>query len=71
MDFSDSFGELAIGHDGESSVTTCCSVIKLVALPEEGVAISVQADTGTSLTDHDYYRALGVLTKALRDAARS
>ncbi len=33
MDFSADYGTLAMGHDGTSSVTTCCSVIRLVALP--------------------------------------
>ena len=36
---------LAIGHQGLSSPTTCCSVIVLVALPEEGMVIAVQANT--------------------------
>jgi len=71
MDFSGSFGAPAVGHYGESSVTTCCSVIKLAALPEEGMVISVQADTGSSISDRDYFRALDALTKALADAART
>ena len=71
FDFSSVFGALAVGHEGESSVTTCCSVIRLAAIPEEGIVISVQADTGSSIGDRDYWRALDVLTKALRDAARS
>jgi CubicO group peptidase (beta-lactamase class C family) len=70
MDFAGHFGAPAVGHYGESSVTTCCSVIKLAALPEEGVVISVQADTGSSISDQDYIRAVDALTKALRDAAR-
>ncbi|MES2210552.1 MAG: hypothetical protein V4515_10275 [Chloroflexota bacterium] len=71
FDFSESFGALAVGHYGESSVTTCCSVIKLAALPEEGIVISVQADTGDSISNRDYFRALDALTRALRDAART
>jgi D-alanyl-D-alanine carboxypeptidase len=69
FDFTDTFGTLAVGHYGESSVTTCCSVIKLAALPEEGVVISVQADTGDSISDRDYFRALDALARSLRDAA--
>ncbi len=69
MDFAGGFGVPAVGHYGESSVTTCCSVIKLAALLEEGIVISVQADTGTSISDRDYFRALDTLTEALRDAA--
>jgi D-alanyl-D-alanine carboxypeptidase len=68
FDFTGSFGTLAVGHYGESSVTTCCSVIKLAALPNEGVVISVQADTGDSISDQDYFRALDSLTRTLRDA---
>lgn len=71
IDFSESFGAPAVGHYGESSVTTCCSVIKLAALPEEGIVISVQADTGDSISDRDYFRALDALTRTLRDAART
>lgn len=52
MDFSSNYGTLAVAHEGESSATTCCSVIRLVALPEEGVVISVQANTAA--TDHPY-----------------
>lgn len=71
MDLSGEYGTLAVGHEGESSVTTCCSVIRLVALPEEGVVISVQANTAP--TDHPYatYNSQVVrLTQILRDAAR-
>ncbi|MDH4141078.1 MAG: beta-lactamase family protein [Chloroflexota bacterium] len=71
IDFSGSFGVPAVGHYGESSATTCCSVIKLAALPEEGIVISVQADTGDSISDRDYFRALDALTRALRNAART
>jgi D-alanyl-D-alanine carboxypeptidase len=70
MDFSSSFGALAVGHDGENSVTTCCSSIKLVALPEEGVVVSVQANTAGASTS-DPYIQVGLLTRVLRDAARA
>ena len=69
FDFSGSLGHLAVGHYGESSVTTCCSVIKLAALPDEGIVISVQADTGDSISDRDYFKALDALTRTLADAA--
>ena len=67
MNFSDMYGTLAVGHEGESSVTTCCSVIRLVALPKEGVVISVQADTG-SFSGPDPFGAMTQLTLELRDA---
>jgi CubicO group peptidase (beta-lactamase class C family) len=69
FDFTDTFGTFAVGHYGESSITTCCSVIKLAALPEEGIVLSVQADTGDSISDRDYFRALDSLAKALGAAA--
>jgi D-alanyl-D-alanine carboxypeptidase len=69
FDFTNTFGTPAVGHYGESSVTTCCSVIKLAALPEQGIVISVQADTGDSISDRDYFRALDALARSLRDAA--
>lgn len=71
MDLSSDYATYAVGHEGESSVTTCCSVIRLVALPEDGVVISVQATTAA--TDHPYatYNSQVVrLTQVLRDAAR-
>jgi D-alanyl-D-alanine carboxypeptidase len=68
VDFSDSYGTLAVGHPGESSVTTCCSQIRLVAFPEEGVVISVQVNTVDAGTS-DPFSAVGVLTQALKDAA--
>lgn len=71
MDLSTEYGTLAVGHEGESSVTTCCSLIRLVALSEEGVVISVQANTAT--TDHlyDTYNSQVVrLTQVLKDTAR-
>jgi D-alanyl-D-alanine carboxypeptidase len=69
MDFSSSYGTLAVGHEGESSVTTCCSLIRLVALPEEGLVISVQANTDGAAAS-DPYIEMGLLTHDLRDAAR-
>jgi CubicO group peptidase (beta-lactamase class C family) len=72
MDFSSEYGTLAIGHEGESSVTTCCSVIRLVALPEEGVVISVQANTAATDHPYDTYNSQVVLmTHALRDAVEA
>jgi CubicO group peptidase (beta-lactamase class C family) len=71
MDLSGDYGTLAVGHEGESSVTTCCSLIRLVALSEEGVVVSVQANT--EATDHVYdtYNSQVVrLTQILRDAAQ-
>ena len=71
MDLSSEYGTLAIGHEGESSVTTCCSLIRLVALPEEGVVISVQANTAATTHPYDTYNSQVVrLTQVLRDAAR-
>jgi CubicO group peptidase (beta-lactamase class C family) len=71
MDLSSGYGTLAVGHEGESSVTTCCSVIRLVALPEEGVVIAVQANTAATTHPYDTYNSDVVrLTQVLRDAAR-
>ena len=71
MDLSSDYATLAVGHEGESSVTTCCSVIRLVALPEEGVVISVQADTPPTNHPYDSFNSEVVrLTQVLRDAAR-
>jgi D-alanyl-D-alanine carboxypeptidase len=70
MDFSSDYGTLAVGHEGESSVTTCCSVIRLVALPEEGVVISVQANTAATDHPYDTYNNQVVrLTRLIRDLA--
>jgi CubicO group peptidase (beta-lactamase class C family) len=69
MDLSHSYGTLAVGHEGESSVTTCCSSIRLVALPEEGMVISVQANTAGAESS-DPYSQVGLLTQALWDAVR-
>jgi D-alanyl-D-alanine carboxypeptidase len=72
MDLSGDYGTLAVGHEGESSVTTCCSVIRLVVLPEEGVVISVQAITPATEHPYDTYSSQVIrLTRALRDAAYS
>jgi D-alanyl-D-alanine carboxypeptidase len=71
MDLSGDYGTLAVGHEGESSVTTCCSLIRLVALPEEGVVISVQANTASTHHPYDTYNSQVVrLTQVLRDAVR-
>jgi CubicO group peptidase (beta-lactamase class C family) len=69
MDFSGEYGTLAVGHEGESSVTTCCSLIRLLALPEEGLVISVQANTAPTNHPYDTYNSQVVLlTRILRDA---
>jgi D-alanyl-D-alanine carboxypeptidase len=71
MDLSSDYGTLAVGHEGESSAATCCSVIRLVALPEEGLVISVQANTAATDHPYDAYNSQLVrLTQVLRDAAR-
>lgn len=71
MDHSGDYGTLAVGHEGESSAETCCSLIRLVALPEEGVVISVQASTGASDHPYDTYKSeLVRLTQVLRDTAQ-
>ena len=65
MDFSEDYGTFAVGHDGSSSATTCCSVIRLVALPDEGVVISVQANTDKASGDwSQVVRATQALRKA-------
>jgi CubicO group peptidase (beta-lactamase class C family) len=70
MDLSSDYAALAVGHEGESSVTTCCSLIRLVALPEEGVVISVQVNTASTDHPYDTYNSQVVrLTQVLRDAA--
>jgi D-alanyl-D-alanine carboxypeptidase len=69
VDFSDAYGTLAVGHPGESSVTTCCSAIRLVALPKDGVVIAVQANTDGAATS-DAFGQVEAVTIALRDAAR-
>jgi D-alanyl-D-alanine carboxypeptidase len=67
MNFADIYAQPAVGHEGESSVTTCCSLIRLVVLPEKGLVISVQADTNTDVGDP--YRNLIALSKVLISAA--
>ena len=70
MDFSRAsreFDELAIGHQGLSSVTTCCSAVVLVALPDEGIVIAVQADTPT---DSDLNPHVDRLARLLAEATR-
>jgi CubicO group peptidase (beta-lactamase class C family) len=69
VDFSDAYGTLAVGHPGESSVTTCCSAIRFVALPKDGVVIAVQANTDGAGTS-DAFGQVEAVTMALRDAAR-
>jgi CubicO group peptidase (beta-lactamase class C family) len=69
FDFSAYYGTPAVGHEGEGSAASCCSSILLVALPEEGVVVSVQANTaGTSTSDPFSYVQL--LTQLVRDAAQ-
>jgi hypothetical protein len=68
MDFSSDYGTLAFGHDGTSSATTCCSAIRLVALPAEGTVISVQA---TMDTDAGSWQKVVRSSKALRRALSS
>lgn len=70
MDLSSDYGTLAVGHEGESSVTTCCSLIRLVALPESGVVVSVQAHTPPTDHPYDSYNSQVVrLTQVLEEAA--
>jgi CubicO group peptidase (beta-lactamase class C family) len=71
MDLSSEYGALAVGHEGSSSAATCCSLIRLVALPGEGLVISVQANTEATNQPYDTYNhELVRLTEVLRDAAR-
>ena len=71
MDFSSQYrGALAVGHQGLSSVTTCCSAVILVALPEEGIVIAVQADTAGTAPSVDINSQVDALARALRVAAR-
>lgn len=70
MDFSSEYAALAVGHEGSSSAATCCSLIRLVALPEEGVVVSVQATTAATDDPYGAYNSQVVrLTQVLRDAA--
>ncbi len=62
MDFSSEYHTYAVGHQGLSSVTTCCSAIILLALPDEAIVIAVQANTdGTTSTNADVDRLAGDL----------
>jgi len=71
MDLSSEYATLAVGHEGESSAPQCCSLIRLVAMPEEGVVISVQANTAPTDTPYDTYNSeLVRLTQVLGDAAQ-
>lgn len=70
MDFSGQYGTLAVGHQGLSSVTTCCSAIILVAFPGEGIVISVQANTVGTAPSVDTNSQVDRLAQALSDAVR-
>jgi D-alanyl-D-alanine carboxypeptidase len=70
MDLSSEYATLAVGHEGSSSAAQCCSLIRLVALPEEGVVVSVQATTAPTDAPYDIYnRDLVRLTQVLSDTA--
>jgi D-alanyl-D-alanine carboxypeptidase len=69
-DLSADYGTLAVGQEGGSSERQCCSLIRLVAIPEEGIVISVQANTAGAPTPFPYDEVVR-LTQVLRDAARS
>jgi D-alanyl-D-alanine carboxypeptidase len=74
------FDEGAIGHQGLSSITTCCSAVALVAVPDDGVVIAVQAAAPTANggtgggscggSSCDLNPRVDRLAKALADAAR-
>ena len=70
MDFSRLYGELAVGHQGLSSPPTCCSAIVLVALPAEGIVISVQADTTGTPAAVDTNSKVDRLAVELHDAMK-
>ena len=70
MDFSSEFGTAAIGHQGLSSTKTCCSAILLLALPEEGMVISVQANTTGTPASVDTNAQVNQLAQSLRLAAQ-
>jgi CubicO group peptidase (beta-lactamase class C family) len=70
MDFSGQYGTRAVGHQGLSSVTSCCSAVALVALPEEGVVIAVQADSVGRDPSIDLNGQVDRLAWALSDAVR-
>jgi CubicO group peptidase (beta-lactamase class C family) len=68
MDLSSEYGELAVGHQGLSSPGTCCSAIVLVAVPAQGIVISVQADTTGTPASADTNSQVDRLAVALREA---
>ena len=69
MDLSGEYGTLAVGHEGASSAPQCCSLIRLLAFPQEGAVISVQVDTPATDDPYgDYNGRLVSLTQALRAA---
>ena len=71
MDLSGEYATRAVGHEGSSSAAQCCSLIRLVALPGEGVVISVQANTAPTDSPYDIYNSeLVRLTQVLRETAR-
>lgn len=71
MDFSGEYATQALGHEGSSSAPQCCSLIRLVAFPEEGIVVSVQANTPPTGDPYGAYNSAVVrLTQLLRDAAR-
>jgi len=37
------YGTLAVGHEGASTATTCCAVVRLVALPSVATGIDSAA----------------------------
>jgi CubicO group peptidase (beta-lactamase class C family) len=70
MDFSSEYAALAVGHEGSSSAATCCSLVRLVALPDEGVVVSIQANTAATDDPYGAYNSQLVrLTQVLRDTA--
>jgi CubicO group peptidase (beta-lactamase class C family) len=70
MDLSSEYATQAIGHEGSSSAPQCCSLIRLVAFPEEGMVVSVQANTPATDDPYGTYNGDVVrLTQALRDVA--
>jgi CubicO group peptidase (beta-lactamase class C family) len=70
MDLSGEYATQAVGHERSSSAPQCCSLIRLVALPEVGVVISVQASTAATDDPFGAYNSQLVrLTHVLRDTA--
>jgi CubicO group peptidase (beta-lactamase class C family) len=70
MDFSNEYGEFAVGHQGLSSVTTCCSAIILLVLPEQGTVIAVQANTAETAAGVDTNRQVDQLAALLMKGVR-